>query len=85
MGFTIVGAFAVLNLFIGVIVEAVQEAPREIEMRIKDEVDEVQEEVHGMHVVQEDQASVQRRILEEISSLRAEIASLRAPPATPAE
>jgi voltage-gated sodium channel len=85
MGFTIVGAFAVLNLFIGVIVEAVQEAPREIEVKIKQEVDQVQEEVHEVHATQEDAQAVQRRILSELASLRAEIAALRGPPPTPAE
>ncbi|MBL8551547.1 MAG: ion transporter [Hyphomonadaceae bacterium] len=74
MTFTIIGAFAVLNLFIGVIVEAVQEAPRE---EIKAEMDEVQEGVHEVHISQEDAEIVQRRILSEIVALRAEIAALR--------
>jgi voltage-gated sodium channel len=82
MAFTIVGAFAVLNLFIGVIVEAVQEAPRE---EIKAEMDEVQEEVEEVQASQEDSALAQKQILREIAELRAEIAALRGAPPTPAE
>jgi voltage-gated sodium channel len=74
LGFTIIAAFAVLNLFIGVIVEAVQAAPQE---EIKDEIEEVQEEVEVIQEAQEDAAVVQQRILDEIKALRAEIASLR--------
>ncbi|MEZ5959828.1 MAG: ion transporter [Hyphomonadaceae bacterium] len=79
LGFTIIAAFAVLNLFIGVIVEAVQAAPQE---EIKDEIEEVQEEVEEIQEAQEDAAVVQQRILDEIRQLRAEVASLRggAPP-----
>jgi voltage-gated sodium channel len=81
IGFTIVAAFAVLNLFIGVIVEAVQAAPQEA---IVEELDDVQEDVEELQDAQEDAAVVQRRILEELRSLRAEIASLGggAPPAS---
>ncbi len=73
MGFTIIGAFAVLNLFIGVIVEAVQSAPKEIEL-------ETQQSVEEVAASQEDAALIQRRILEELTSLqkrnqRAEIAT----------
>ena len=76
IGFTIIAAFAVLNLFIGVIVEAVQAAPQE---EIKEDIEEVQD-------AQEDSADMQRRILEEVRALRAEISVLRgggggAPPA----
>jgi voltage-gated sodium channel len=77
LGFTIIAAFAVLNLFIGVIVEAVQAAPQE---EIKDEIEEVQEDVEEIQVAQEDAAVVQQRILEEVRALRAELASLRTPP-----
>ncbi|MEZ5957399.1 MAG: ion transporter [Hyphomonadaceae bacterium] len=79
IGFTIIAAFAVLNLFIGVIVEAVQAAPQE---EIKDELDEVQEEVEEIQEAQEDAAVVQQRILDEVRALRAEVAALRggAPP-----
>jgi voltage-gated sodium channel len=80
MTFTVVAAFAVLNLFIGVIVEAVQAAPQE---EIKEELDELEEEVEGIAGAQEDAAVVQQRILEEVRALRAEVAALRsAPPAT---
>ena len=80
LGFTIIAAFAVLNLFIGVIVEAVQAAPQE---EIKEDIEEVQEEVEEIHVAQEDAAVMQQRILEEIRSLRAEVASLRGGGAPP--
>jgi voltage-gated sodium channel len=74
IGFTIIAAFAVLNLFIGVIVEAVQAAPQE---EIKDELEEVQEEVGVIQEAQEDAAVVQQRILEEVRALRTEVAALR--------
>jgi voltage-gated sodium channel len=74
LAFTIVAAFAVLNLFVGVIVEAVQQAPHNV---IKGELDEVQEEVGEIQEAQGDAAQVQRRILEEVKALRAEIAALR--------
>lgn len=74
LSFTIVAAFAVLNLFVGVIVEAVQQAPQEV---IKEELDEVQEEVGEIQEAQEDAAIVQQRILDEVRGLRAELAALR--------
>lgn len=74
IGFTVVAAFAVLNLFIGVIVEAVQQAPQEA---IKEELDEVQEEVEDIQEAQEDAAVVQQRILDEVRALRADVAALR--------
>ena len=80
MSFTVIAAFAVLNLFIGVIVEAVQAAPQEA---IKEEIDELEVEVEGIAEAQEDAAVEQKRILEEVRALRAEIAALRANPATP--
>jgi voltage-gated sodium channel len=77
MGFTIIAAFAVLNLFVGVIVEAVQAAPQE---ELKEELEEVQEEVADVAEAQEDAAIVQQRILDEVRALRAEVAALRAAP-----
>lgn len=74
IGFTIIAAFAVLNLFIGVIVEAVQAAPQE---EIKEELEDVQEEVEEIQEAQEDAAVVQQRILDEVRALRAEVAALR--------
>jgi|GEM_PF-932826 len=78
--FTVVAAFAVLNLFIGVIVEAVQAAPQE---ELKEDIEDVQEDVEEIAVAQEDAAVVQQRILDEIRALRSEVAALRgaAPPA----
>ncbi len=75
LGFTVVAAFAVLNLFIGVIVEAVQQAPQH--EAIKEELDDVQEEVEDIQEAQEDAAAVQQRILDEVRALRAEVAALR--------
>jgi voltage-gated sodium channel len=74
IGFTIIAAFAVLNLFIGVIVEAVQAAPQE---EIKEEIEEVQGDVEELQEAQEDAAVTQKRILDEVRALRAEIAALR--------
>lgn len=74
LSFTVIAAFAVLNLFIGVIVEAVQQAPREA---IKEELDEIESEVEVIADAQEDAAVVQRKLLEEIRGLRAEVAALR--------
>lgn len=79
IGFTVIAAFAVLNLFIGVIVEAVQAAPQE---EIKEELEELEGEVEGIAEAQEDAAALQRRILDELRTLRGEVAALRgaAPP-----
>lgn len=78
IGFTVIAAFAVLNLFVGVIVEAVQQAPHEV---IKEELDELESDVEGIAEAQEDAAVVQKRLLEEIRALRTEVAALRQPPA----
>jgi voltage-gated sodium channel len=80
IGFTIIASFAVLNLFIGVIVEAVQAAPQEA---IMEDLEEVQEDVDEIQEAQEDAAVVQQRILDEIRALRTEIASLRGSGAPP--
>jgi voltage-gated sodium channel len=74
LSFTVIAAFAVLNLFIGVIVEAVQQAPQH---EIKEELEEVQGEVEDIAEAQEDAAMLQRRILSELQELRAEVARLR--------
>ena len=82
LGFTVIASFAVLNLFIGVIVEAVQSAPKDIELETAEDVADVQERVQEVQVAQEDAATLQRRILDELSAMRAEIAALKgqAPP-----
>ncbi len=77
LSFTVIAAFAVLNLFIGVIVDAVQQAPREA---IKDELGEIESDVEVIAEAQEDAAVVQRCLLEEIRGLRAEVATLRQQP-----
>ena len=77
LSFTVIAAFAVLNLFIGVIVEAVQQAPQE---EIKEELDDLEDEVDELQEAQEDAAIVQQRILEEVRALRAEVAALRGAP-----
>jgi voltage-gated sodium channel len=74
MTFTVVAAFAVLNLFVGVIVEAVQQAPQDV---LKEEIEDVQEEVEEIAEAQEDAAAMQRKILQELSALRADVAALR--------
>jgi voltage-gated sodium channel len=81
MTFTVIAAFAVLNLFIGVIVEAVQQAPQ---VEIKEELEDVQDDMEELQEAQEDAAAVQQKILEEVRALRAEIAALRggAPPSS---
>jgi voltage-gated sodium channel len=86
MGFTIIAAFAVLNLFIGVIVDAVQATPREAIKKevagIKGEVNvlhrEMQEDVVELAEAQEDQAILQKQMLTELRSLRAELAAAKA-------
>jgi voltage-gated sodium channel len=77
LSFTVIAAFAVLNLFIGVIVEAVQHAPRE---EIKEELDDLESDVEDIAEAQEDAAALQRRLLDEIRGLRAEVAALRHQP-----
>ena len=76
--FTVVAAFAVLNLFIGVIVDAVQNAPREA---IQEGLDDIESDVEEIVEAQEDAAVVQRKLIQEIRALRAEVAALRQPPA----
>jgi voltage-gated sodium channel len=80
MGFTIIGAFAVLNLFVGVIVEAVQSAPKEIERETMEEVEEVGGRVRDVQAAQGDAAQLQRSILAELHAMRAELAALRDKP-----
>lgn len=86
--FTVLSAFAVLNLFIGVIVDAVQEARnaelkqdvKEIERdvgKIEREVDKIEDEVEDIAEAQEDAVALQRRVLDEVRALRAEVAALR--------
>jgi voltage-gated sodium channel len=94
MGFTIIAAFAVLNLFIGVIVDAVQ-ATREEAIaadveEIRDDVEEIrvmkkgiQEDVGEIFGAQEDAATMQKAVLTELRALRAELAAVKSgtPPA----
>ncbi len=81
LGFTVISAFAVLNLFVGVIVEAVQSVPHE---ELKEELDELEGDVENIAEAQEDAAVVQKRILDEVRALRAEVAALRGGSAPPA-
>jgi len=87
LGFNLIAAFAVLNLFIGVIVDAVTET-RNAEIKedmaeIDQNVADIEEGVGDIAVAQEDAAVIQKRILDELTSLRGEITALRAvaPPA----
>lgn len=84
IGFTVIAAFAVLNLFIGVIVEAVQSAPKEIERETMEGVEEVGERVESVQEAQASAAEVQRAILEELRSLRAEVNAIKSGGAPPA-
>jgi voltage-gated sodium channel len=77
IGFTVIAAFAVLNLFIGVIVEAVQSAPKEIERETREGVEEVGERVQSVQEAQDSAAAVQSRILEELRALRAEVNAIK--------
>ena len=77
MGFTIIAAFAVLNLFIGVIVDAVQETRDAMTAEIKDDVQEIEQDVTDIAEMQEDAATVQKHILDEVRALRGEIAAMR--------
>jgi voltage-gated sodium channel len=77
LAFTVIGSFAVLNLFIGVIVDAVQNARSTADEAMKGEVHQVHEDVHAMQSSQDDTALTQKRILDELTALRAEIAALR--------
>lgn len=81
LAFTILSAFAVLNLFIGVIVDAVQEArSAELTQEVKGierDVSEIEEDVEDIAEAQEDAALLQKRILDEMREVRAELAALR--------
>jgi voltage-gated sodium channel len=91
MGFTVIAAFAVLNLFIGVIVDAVQ-ATRDEKIvagveEIRDDVEEmrvmkkdIQEDVGEIVEAQEDSATMQKQMLAELKALRAELAAVRGGP-----
>ncbi|HVY84881.1 MAG TPA: ion transporter [Caulobacterales bacterium] len=87
MSFTVIAAFAVLNLFIGVIVDAVQEtrntAIKEDVAEIEKDVSEIEEDVEDIAQGQEDAVAVQRRILNELTALRSEVAALRGAAAPP--
>lgn len=83
--FTVLSAFAVLNLFIGVIVDAVQEARdaerKAADAKIQKEVVKIEREVDKIEDEIEDGVAVQRRILDELKELRASVEALRnAPP-----
>lgn len=78
IAFTVIAAFAVLNLFIGVIVDAVQATRDEVTQEIREDVADIEEDVEGIAEAQEDAAVVQKRILDEITALRAEVSALRA-------
>lgn len=84
IGFTVIAAFAVLNLFIGVIVDAVQETRDAVTQGIADDVQEIEREVEdieeGVQDITEaqDRAAVERaQILDELRGLREQIAALR--------
>lgn len=81
LSFTVLSAFAVLNLFIGVIVDAVQEA-RDAELsadvkEIERDVSEIEDDVEDIAEDVEEAAVTQKRILEELQAVRAELSALR--------
>jgi voltage-gated sodium channel len=76
--FTVLSAFAVLNLFIGVIVDAVQEA-RDAEASAG-AVKEIEDEVEDLAEAQEDAVRVQKQVLEELRAVRGELNALRGDP-----
>lgn len=79
LGFTILSAFAVLNLFIGVIVDAVQETrTNEQTAAIKKEVDEIDVSVEELSEAQSEANQELRVILKELKTMRAELAAMRA-------
>ncbi|HWA21490.1 MAG TPA: ion transporter [Caulobacterales bacterium] len=88
MGFTVIAAFAVLNLFIGVIVDAVAATPREAMKKevaeIKEDVEEIQKDIHEdvgeIAEAQEDAATMQKEMLAELRALRAELAAVKSAP-----
>jgi voltage-gated sodium channel len=91
MGFTVIAAFAVLNLFIGVIVDAVQ-ATRDEKIvagveEIRDDVEEmrvmkkdIREDVGEIVEAQEDAATIQKQMLAELRALRSELAAVKGGP-----
>jgi len=76
--FTVLSAFAVLNLFIGVIVDAVQET-RSVEQTeaIKREVDQIDVSVEELSEAQTEAQQDLRIILKELKTMRAELAAMR--------
>ncbi|MBU6406473.1 MAG: ion transporter [Alphaproteobacteria bacterium] len=87
MGFTVIAAFAVLNLFIGVIVDAVQDTRTSLiaedVKEIEEDIGEIEEGVEDISQAQDRAAEESRAILSEVRSLREEIAALRAQLAQP--
>jgi voltage-gated sodium channel len=81
LAFTVLSAFAVLNLFIGVIVDAIQDV-REEDAKKRDEaiqrdVAEIEEGVEDISAAQGEAAKEIGAILKELRSLRAEVAAMR--------
>ncbi len=85
MAFTVIAAFAVLNLFIGVIVDAVQDTRAQVTEQIQVDVAEIEEEIDEIEegveelTVGQDRAAVERaEILTAVRGLREELALMRA-------
>jgi voltage-gated sodium channel len=76
--FTVLAAFAVLNLFIGVIVDAVQETRDAMTKEIQEDVSDIEEDIEDIEKLQEDAAVMRKRMLDEILLIKAEIAAMRA-------
>jgi voltage-gated sodium channel len=85
MAFTVIAAFAVLNLFIGVIVDAVQDTRAAVTEQIQEDVAEIEEEMEeleeGVEELAEgqDRAALERaQILSEVRALQQQLAALTA-------
>jgi voltage-gated sodium channel len=83
LAFTVLAAFAVLNLFIGVIVDAVQvtrndELTQAMGAVVEKEVSDIEHDVEGLAAAQDKSRSAQAEMLAELRALRGEIAALRA-------
>lgn len=80
LGFTVMSAFAVLNLFIGVIVDAVQEVRAAEAKAIADDVVHIEHDVEGIAKEQSLQSRELDQILDELKALRGAVSALRSPP-----
>jgi len=74
MAFTVVTSFAILNLFIAVIVDSLQAAQKRLQ---EAEIEHLDEEIESIEVAQETQAAQMKMMMEEMRQLRAELSAIR--------